>query len=183
MVLSKLKCIAYALSLCMLMSSVPLTLSLVSAESTEVADLSKLAQSEEASQLWNELHETLNDIGKRWGEHSKLPEWSAIPWKNSQRKNKKKIDQIAVKLMQTVGHSPLDKVLDERRELQTKLKALNQKLIKLEEQAFSAPSKGGFLKKSKADYQALIADEKKNLSQLQQKLSANLVKVRKTFEK
>ena len=182
MVLSKIKCIAYALSLCMLMSSVPLTLSLASAESTEVAELSKLAQSEEASQLWNELHEMLNEIGKRWGEHSKLPEWSAMPWKNTQRKNKKKIDQVAVKLMQTVGHSPLDKVLDERRELQTKLKALNQKLIKLEEQAFSAPSKGGFLKKSKADYQALIADEKKNLSQLQQKLSANLVKVRKTFE-
>ena len=52
--------------------------------------------------------------------------------------------------MQSVGDSPLDKVLNERKELQNQLKALNQKLIKLEEEAFSAPSKGGFLKKSKS---------------------------------
>lgn len=182
MSLSKLKHLTYVLPLYMLMNILPLSSNPAQAKTEEIAKLSQLAQSKEARQLWEELHEALNDLGKRWGEHSKLPEWSAIPWKNSQRKNKKQIDQIAAKLMQSVGDSPLDKVLNERKELQNQLKALNQKLIKLEEEAFSAPSKGGFLKKSKADYQALIADEKKNLSQLQQKISANLVKVRKTFE-
>jgi hypothetical protein len=131
------------------------------AEDSTSPQLSAQAQSEEARQLWSELHESLTDLGKRWGEHSKLPEWSAMPWKNSQRKNKKNIDQIAVKLMQNVGSSPLDKVLQERKALEAELKALSQKIVKLEEESFSAPIKGGFLKKSRADYEALIAQEKK----------------------
>ena len=70
----------------MLMSILPLSSNPAQAKTEEAAKLSQLAQSEEARQLWEELHEALNDLGKRWGEHSKLPEWSAMPWKNSQRK-------------------------------------------------------------------------------------------------
>ena len=170
-----------ALTLSTLMTSGAL-LNQAYAENNVAPQLSAQAQSEEARQLWSELHESLSDLGKRWGEHSKLPEWSAMPWKNSQRKNKKKIDQIAVKLMQNVGNSPLDKVLQERETLEAELKALSQKIVKLEEESFSAPVKGGFLKKSRADYEALITQEKKKQAELKQKLQANLIKVRKTFE-
>lgn len=140
------------------------------------------AQSEEVARLWDDLHQGLKDLGDRWGKHNKLPDSSLIPFKKTKRSNKKKIDQLALRLMEGVGSSPLDRILKERRTIIEKMTKCRKEIVQLEEKAFSAPEKGGIFTKTKAKYQAEIKQKNEDLDDQKQNLSMLMVKIKNTFE-
>ena len=140
------------------------------------------AQSEEVARLWDDLHQGLKELGERWGKHNKLPDSSLLPFKKTKRSNQKKIDQLAVRLMEGVGSSPLDRVLKERRKLIQEMKAIQKEVITLEEKAFSAPETGGIFTKTKAKYETKIKDKTEELEARKQELRVLMIKIKKTFE-
>ena len=148
----------------------------------EIERMSSRAQSEETARLWDDLHQGLKDLGDRWGKHNKLPDSSLMPFKKTKRSNKKKIDQLAIRLMEGVGSSPLDQVLKERRKLIKSMMAIQKEIVKLEEKAFNAPEKGGMFTKTRAKYEAKIKAKKEELDERRQSLNVLMIKIKKTFE-
>ena len=94
--------------------------------------ISPHAQSAEVKELWDDLHRELKDLGERWEKHHKLPPSSWLP-KETQKTNKKKIDQLAAKLLEGVGSSPLDAVLKQRKSIVKKIDKKMRRRLHLRE--------------------------------------------------
>ena len=150
--------------------------------SQEQMKISPHAQSAEVKALWNDLHKELKALGERWEKHHKLPPSSWLP-KETQKSNKKKIDKLAVKLLEGVGHSPLDEVLKERRGVVQKIEKKTKELATLEEKAFGAPAEGGMFTKTAAYYEKKVKEGEEELKELQRELSVVMIKIKQTFEK
>ena len=155
---------------------------LLQAAPNQTEAMASRAQSEEVARLWDDLHQGLKDLGDRWGGHNKLPDSSLVPFKKTKRSNKKKIDKLAVRLMEGVGSSPLDRILKDRRAIIQKMKKVRKEIVQLEEKAFSAPEKGGLFTKTKAKYQSQIKEKNEELNGYRQKLGVLMIKIKKTFE-
>ena len=136
-----------------------------------------------AQELWDDLHKELQGLGERVAQQDKLPKASLLhPFRNNKKRNKKKIDKLTIRLMESLGASPLDTVLKRRIKLIAKHQKLIGKIAKLEESKIGAPEKAGMFGTSKSDIDKKIQakqDEIRALGEEHQKL---LGEVRQTFK-
>ena len=95
-----------------------------------------------AQELWDQLHEELQGLGERVAQQDKLPKPSLLhPFRNNQKRNRKKINKLTVRLMESLGESPLDRLLKQRLKLIAKHQKIIDKIAKLEESKIGAHEK------------------------------------------
>jgi hypothetical protein len=136
-----------------------------------------------AQSLWDDLHKELQGLGERVAQQEKLPKASLLhPFRNNKKRNGKKIKKITVKLMESLGASPLDKLLKQRLKLIAKHQKIINKIAKLEESKIGAPEKAGLFGTSKSDIDKKIKGKQDQLKKLGQDHQALLGDVKKTFK-
>lgn len=155
----------------------------VYAEPAEPAAPLEGVDAEHAQDVWDDVHKKLQDLGERVANQEKLPESSILhPFRNNKKRNQKKVDKLTVKLLESLGASPLDPLLKKRRQQVKKRQEIIKAIAKLEESRIGLPEKGGLFKTSKADVDKKIKAKREELKKLAQAQEALFTEVRSTFK-
>jgi hypothetical protein len=166
---------------CFALATLPLLLTNIAQADPSDASSTSSLEIKEVKELWGELHQDLESLGKLHGQHSRLPKskWFG----NSQKKNTKKINKMTRGIIEELNLSPINEVLEEREKILKKIKAKEKKVIKLKEKRSFAPKEDKILVTSQAEYDEKIKKVTGQIKVLKESLASTISKIHVIFKR